>query len=663
MLSRLKNSFLGNLFIGVVALLVWSLGWLFAYTGPIDQTRLQYSTYLLDDQGDLLHVLLAQDDRLRIKTSKEDVDGHYLRLLMAYEDQRYWWHAGVDWLAMLRAVGQLINNGYIVSGASTLTMQTVRLLEPRSRTLWSKLDQMRKALELERTHGKEEILAIYLTLAPFGGNVEGVNAASLTWFNKWPKDLTPAEAALLVALPQSPERRRPDRNPQKALTARNAVLNRGLDKQVIDQEYLAIAALSPVPIVRKNLASNAPHLAWQRALNETDIAETTINSDLQVRLTELAKNTQLAPGLNMSIIVAESQTGQIKAYIGSQDYYDFSNFGAIDYSQAIRSPGSTLKPFIYGLAQANGDIHFNTIINDTVTDIRGYQPKNLSKTHYGEVSIGEALQRSLNIPAVKVIHRYGPEKFTGKLASAGIQLQNAHGLPIALGGAGLALQNLTSLYTALGNNGKVTKTKTQVIPSKPVQLLPVSTVNQLNWILSHNQGQRGRLHGTHRQQALAYKTGTGPGGSDAWSIGTNGRYVIGIWVGTPSGEPRGGNTGMNTAVPIMNVVADQLTRKNDLITRTLGKAPIALRSFDRESNGLQVIYPVDGSVLNFKEQGVRIPFEVKKAKYPVWITINSNRIVKMSRQNSSLILYQRGGYGLAIVDSAHQSANLEIYIE
>ncbi|MDP6189477.1 MAG: transglycosylase domain-containing protein, partial [Gammaproteobacteria bacterium] len=345
---------LQQLLLGVLGLVVWCWGWLYAYVGQIDHSRLQYSTYLQAEQGELMHVLLATDERLRISTDQTHVDGHYLDLLIAYEDQRFWQHKGVDWLAMLRAVGQLVSHGRVVSGGSTLTMQAVRLLEPKPRTVWNKLDQMRKALALERQFSKAEVLHKYLTLAPFGGNVEGVNAASLVWFNKWPAALTPAEAALLVALPQSPETRRPDRFPASALQARQKVLHRALEKGVIEPNYMHIASLSAVPKQQAKLSKLAPHLAWYREQGGDSTATTTLDADLQARLGDLAKSSVIQSGLNMALLVVESQTGEIKAYIGSQNYYDFNRHGAVDYIRATRSPGSTLKPFVYGLAAAHG---------------------------------------------------------------------------------------------------------------------------------------------------------------------------------------------------------------------------------------------------------------------------------------------------------------------
>ena len=230
----IKKSLVTKLCVGIISLGIIFFGWMYGYSGPINKNRLTYSTYLTDEHGELLHVLLADDERYRIRTGPQDVDPTFLDLLIAYEDQRFYQHSGVDWLAMSRAFWQWLSHGYILSGGSTLTMQAVRLLEPKPRTLLNKLDQMRKAIALERSLTKDEVLSIYLSLAPFGSNIESVQMASLRWFGKWSLELTPAESALLVALPQSPERRRPDRFPKNANNARKVVLERARKKQIIN---------------------------------------------------------------------------------------------------------------------------------------------------------------------------------------------------------------------------------------------------------------------------------------------------------------------------------------------------------------------------------------------------------------------------------------------
>ena len=651
-------------FIALAGLGVLALGWLFGYNGPIDQSRLTYASYITDSQGDLLHVLMADDERYRLQTQPEDVDPTFIDLLLAYEDQRFYEHNGVDWLAMLRASWQWASRGHIISGGSTLTMQTIRLMEPKPRTVWNKLDQMRKAIALERSHNKEQILSLYLSLAPYGSNIEGVQMASLSWFGKWANELTPAESALLVALPQSPERRRPDRFPKRADEARKIVLERALHKGIIDNKYLTTALLSPLPQRIKTMPKMAPHLAYQLRDEGNLQAKTTLNAEYQATLNAIAQLTQLKPSTNMAMILANAKTGEIHAYIGSQSYTDVNRFGAVDYSQAIRSPGSTLKPFIYAQAASEQLIHLNGITKDERINIQGYQPQNLNRRFYGDITIGEALQRSLNIPAVKVLHKLGPERFKSKLAQANIPLRQGEGLPIALGGAGLTLHELVSLYTALGNEGKVTKISTSpanVIKAraKAQPLFGAEEIAQINHLLSNNTAGAGRLHGRIKRQAIAYKTGTGPGGSDAWAIGTNGDYVVGIWIGSPTGDYLAKNTGLGQSVPVMNKVFDGLP-VGQLVQQAPQAAPEALASADKASTALVVRFPVDSSVIEGRGAGVPIPIVLENAQYPVLLLVNGQESLWIPAAGAAnVMLHQGGTYQFSLIDGSGESARVK----
>ena len=649
--------------IALAGLGVLSLGWLFGYSGPIDESRLTYASYVTDAQGELLHVLIADDERYRLKTQPQDVDSAFLDLLMAYEDQRYYEHHGVDWLAMSRAAWQLATRGHIVSGGSTLTMQAIRLMEPKPRTLWSKLDQMRKAIAIERSHNKDQILSLYLSLAPYGSNIEGVQMASLSWFGKWANELTPAESALLVALPQSPERRRPDRFPLRADEARALVLERALNKRIIDRNYLTTALLSPLPQRIKTMPKMAPHLAYRLRAEGNFQAQTTLNFEYQATLNTIAKLTKLQPHTNMAILLAHAKTGEIEAYVGSQSYTDFSQFGAVDYSQAIRSPGSTLKPFIYAQAASEQLIHLNGMIKDERININGYQPQNLSRRFYGDITIGEALQRSLNIPAVKVLHKLGPERFKSKLAQTQIPLRHGEGLPIALGGAGLTLHELVSLYTALGNGGKVTKISASPVAAIKAReeaqpLFGAAEIAQINHLLSNNTAGAGRLHGRITRQAIAYKTGTGPGGSDAWAVGTNGDYVVGIWIGSPTGDYLAKNTGLGKAVPVMNKVFDGLP-VGQLAQQAPQSAPEALVSADKANTELVVRFPVDNSVIEGRAAGIPIPIVLENAQYPVLVLVNGQESLWIQAAGSANVtLHQVGTYQLSLVDRDGESASV-----
>jgi len=653
-------------FIALAGLGVLALGWLFGYNGPIDQSRLTYASYITDSQGDLLHVLMADDERYRLQTHPKDVDPTFIDLLLAYEDQRYYEHDGVDWLAMLRATWQLASRGHIISGGSTLTMQTIRLMEPKPRTVWNKLDQMRKAIALERSHTKSQILSFYLSLAPYGSNIEGVQMASISWFSKWANELTPAESALLVALPQSPERRRPDRFPKRADEARRIVLERALHKGIIDNDYLTTALLSPLPPRIKTMPKMAPHLAYQLREQGDLQASTTLNAQYQSTLNAIATQTKLKPKTNMAMLLANAKTGEIHAYVGSQSYTDFNKLGAVDYSHAVRSPGSTLKPFIYVQAASEQLIHLNGIIKDERINIQGYQPQNLNRRFYGDITIGEALQRSLNIPAVKVLHKLGPERFKSKLAQANISLRQGEGLPIALGGAGLTLHELVSLYTALGNEGKVTRISPVPVTdtsskTNPQHLFGASEIAQANHFLSNNTSGAGRLHGRIKRQAIAYKTGTGPGGSDAWAIGTNGDYVVGIWIGSPKGEHVAQNTGLGEAVPVMNRVFDGLP-VGFLRQQASSVPPKVLESFDKQKSMLTVRFPEDGSVIEVRDKKVPLPIILDNAEYPVLILVNNQTPRWVTEMSSNINLSQHGTYDVKMVDMMGRATNIHFVV-
>ena len=644
------------------------MGWLFGYSGPIGpsdssgKSGLTYASYITDSQGELLHVLMANDERYRLQTQPKDVDPTFIDLLLAYEDQRYYQHDGVDWLAMSRAAWQWASRGHIISGGSTLTMQSIRLMEPKPRTVWNKLDQMRKAIALERSHTKEQILSLYLSLAPYGSNIEGVQMASLSWFGKWANELTPAESALLVALPQSPERRRPDRFPKRADDARQIVLERALNKGIIDDDYLTAALLSPLPKRIKAMPKMAPHLAYQLRAEGRFQATTTLNSEYQSTLNAIATQTKLKSNTNIAMLLANAKTGEIHAYVGSQSYTDFDKHGAVDYSHAIRSPGSTLKPFIYAQAASEQLIHLNGIIKDERINIQGYQPQNLNRRFYGDITIGEALQRSLNIPAVKVLHKLGPERFKSKLAQANISLRQGEGLPIALGGAGLTLHELVSLYTALGNEGKVTNVSaTNTNNNISHNIFGAGQIAQINHLLSNNTAGAGRVHGRIKRQAIAYKTGTGPGGSDAWAIGTNGEYVVGIWIGSPKGEHVANNTGLGEAVPVMNRVFDGLP-VGLLEQQTPSVAPEALVRTDTANTTLGIRFPEYGSVIEVRNKQVPLPIIMEHANYPVLAVINGQKSQRLELDNSSITLTQSGSYQLSLVDAAGHAAMVNFSI-
>ncbi len=519
------------------------------------------SVTVLDRNNHLLRAFTTKDGRWRLPLEVSEVDPRYLAILMAYEDKRFYDHGGVDLRAILRASYLLARHGEILSGGSTLTMQVARLLDGKhERTGAGKLRQIARALQLEETLSKEEILRLYLRLAPFGGNIEGVRAASLAYFGKEPKHLSAGEAALLVALPQSPERRRPDRNTEAARKARDRVLDRAVEEGVLSKVEAERAKGERVPRKRLEVLKLAPHLseAEVAAHPATRVHRLTLDRDLQAAIETLAaeQTKLLGPRLSAAVLVVDHATGEVLAHVGSAGYLDGDRQGAIDMTDAVRSPGSTLKPFIYGLAFEQGLAHPETLIEDRPTRFGTYTPENFDEAFHGTVTIREALGNSLNVPAVKALAAVGPGRLMSRFRRVGIVPQlpanTKPSLAIALGGLGMTLRDLTALYAGLARGGdpvalkwhRDTPAATPAAARRRL-LTPVSAWYVTD-ILRDAPPPPNAKGG-----AIAYKTGTSYGYRDAWAIGYDGRHTVAVWVGRPDGASTPGLMGRLCAAPIL----------------------------------------------------------------------------------------------------------------
>ncbi|MXN44619.1 penicillin-binding protein 1C [Shinella kummerowiae] len=652
------------------------------------------SKEVLDRDGRLLRAFATPNGLWRLKTTAADVDHQFLRMLVAYEDRRFQEHGGIDPLALLRAAGQFVTNGRIVSGASTLSMQVARLIEPReNRSMLAKLRQMARAVQLERRLSKAEILDLYLTLAPYGGNLEGVRAASLAWFGKEPKRLSVAEAALLVALPQLPEKRRPDRHRAVAEKARERVLNRLAVSEVIGEGEAERASLDAVPDRRRQLPSYAAHLS-ELALRKDPKAikhETSLDLTVQDGLEAVAREAaeRLGPKISIAMVMADARTGEILGEVGSADYFDGSRAGWIDMTRIRRSPGSALKPFIYGLAFEEGLVAQETIVEDRPSDFSGYRPRNFDMTYQGDVSVRKALQLSLNVPAVRLLEAVGPTRLMVRFRRAEVQAVlppgETPGLAIGLGGLGITLRDLTQLYAALANRGMPVKLgdgitdDAKVIVGDP--LLDPVAVWQVSDVLSAVTPPTGS-----RRLGIAYKTGTSYGYRDAWSVGYDGRHVLGVWVGRADNGAVPGLTGYGAAAPILfeafsrsGVAITALPRAPAGAVRIAqSELPASLRRFAITANGLvataarepapEIIYPPEGahvelgatagtevSPLVLKLQGGRAPFR--------WLA-NGKVLPDAARRRTTQWLPEGAGFStLTVIDAAGRAASVRVFIE
>ncbi len=519
---------------------------------PADLRRAKdLSLDMQDRAGKTLNVTLAHDGMWRLRTEPEDLDPTYLALLLRQEDRRFYSHAGIDPLALGRAVLQFAVHGRVVSGGSTLTMQVARLLSPHRHTLLGKLEDMVVAARLEARFSKREILALYLTLAPMGGNLEGVRAASLRYFGHAPDHLSPAEAALLVALPQSPARRRPDRH----LEAAEAAVAR----------VLARAGTTPEPW--QPHFTPFPHLAFHlaarlRAGGAAGPVRTTLEASLQRTAEGLARREAgwAGPGAQAAVLMVRNRDRSVLAYVGDTDRS--APGGQVDMVHAVRSPGSALKPFIYGLAMDDGLIRPDTLIEDSRLRIADYAPQDFDRSFRGTVTAAAALQQSYNLPAVTVLDWVGAARMAAVLRGAGASLVLPGGaaatLPLALGGVGMTLWDVTGLYAGLGDGGVVWPLR--VAPGDAVgagvSIMSAEAAGSVLTIL--REAPRPAGFGGGAAERVAYKTGTSFGFRDAWAFGVTRAVTAGVWVGRADGTPRPGAFARETAAPLLFRLLDLL---------------------------------------------------------------------------------------------------------
>ncbi|MGY8680102.1 penicillin-binding protein 1C [Bradyrhizobium sp. UFLA05-153] len=677
-----------TLILTICAFVAWaiSLGPL-----PLDEAR-QVSTTIVDRNGKLLRAYAMADGRWRLPVeTKANVDPTYVKLLLAYEDQRFYAHHGVDPLALARAAIQLGTRGHIVSGGSTITMQLARLMEPRrQRSLHAKLRQIVRAIELERSLSKDQILDLYLALAPYGGNLEGIRAASIAYLGKEPKRLSLAEAALLVALPQSPETRRLDRYPEAARKARDRVLDRMVEEHQISADDAKQAKAVPVPKLRKPMPILAPH-ASDTALStvkDTPVIKLTLDANLQKVLEPLARDRAIALGANISvgIIVVDNESGDVLARVGSADYFDESRAGQVDMTRALRSPGSTLKPFIYGLAFEDGFVHPDSLIDDRPVRFGSYAPENFDMTFQGTVPVKKALQMSLNVPAIVLLDRVGSSRLASRLRQAGGNLvlpkDEAPGLAMGLGGVGVTLQDLAQLYSGiarLGTTRPLREVMTDTDAREPLRLLDQVAAWQVGNVLLGTPPPENAAH-----NRIAFKTGTSYGYRDAWSVGFDGRMTIAVWVGRPDGAPVPGLIGRVAAAPIL---FDAFARSGKLpvplpkppkgtLVASNAKLPLPLRRFRPvgelvRTGGEQaphIQFPLNGSRIDVDRsagsEAATMPVKVAGGVLPMTILVNGTALGEIDGRRQRLIDPPGPGFArLTVIDATGAADTVVIRIQ
>lgn len=497
----------------------------------------------------------------RYPVTIKDVSPRYLEALINYEDRWFWKHPGINPFSILRAAWQDLSHGRLISGGSTLTMQVARLLDPHPRTFGGKARQIWRAFQLEWHLSKEQILTLYLNRAPFGGTLQGVGAASWTYLGKSPAQLSYSDAALLAVLPQAPSRLRPDRWPHRAEEARNKVLRRMAQQGVWTKNQVDESLEEPVWLAPRQVPQLAPLFSRYLATrSREDKIASTLDASIQRQLEDLAMNwkSQLPPKTSLALLVVDHTTMEVRGWVGSPDINDENRFGHVDMVTAVRSPGSVLKPFVYGMALDDGLIHPASLLQDVPRRFGDYRPGNFDTGFHGPVSMSEALVRSLNLPAVQVLEAYGPKRFAAQLRNAGLNLRFPAGsepnLSLILGGGGARLDQIVAAYSAFARHGRAAQLRLQ--PDWPLVERPLLSAGSA-WII------RRILAGEALPQPdaslpavvpLAWKTGTSYGYRDAWAIGLNSRYLIGVWTGRPDSTPVAGLFGLGSAVPLLNQV-------------------------------------------------------------------------------------------------------------
>ena len=576
-----------RIWLSIPLLMVASL-WVLDRLYPLPIPEEGIARIVLADDGTPLWRFADEQGVWRYPITVDQVSPTYIQALLTYEDRWFYDHPGINPIALSRAFWQNMSSGKVISGGSTISMQVARLIDPHPRTYLGKVRQIFRTMQLEWHLTKDQILTLYLNRAPYGGTIEGVAAASWSYLGKPPDQLTPAEAALLAVLPQAPSRLRPDRYPERAKQARDKVLDRLAEFNVWPRQEIDEIKQESIFLAERKQPQMAPLLA-RRLYNEnkTPIIQSTINASMQRRLEDLLMNWQvrLPEYTSAAILVVDHQTMEVKAYLGSIDIDDDKRFGHVDMVSSIRSPGSTLKPFLYALAMDEGLIHSESLLQDVPRRYGDYKPGNFAEGFIGPVSVSEALSMSLNLPAVQLIEAYGAKRFYGELNGAGVKLRLPAGvmpnLAVILGGVGTSLEDLVVGYSAFVREGKVAQLRFK--PTDPLQerrLFSAGAAWIIQRILSgQTEPDRDQRAPLVRRNSLAWKTGTSYGFRDAWVVAMGPKYLVGIWIGRPDGTPVPGQFGVASAVPLLLQTHDLvMSQQQATLTESIQPSSVGVAS-------------------------------------------------------------------------------------
>jgi penicillin-binding protein 1C len=538
--------------------------------------KIEYSTLVTGSKGEVVHAYLTSDQKWRLKTELDEISPLLKKTIINKEDKYFYSHPGINVVAICRAFFNNVFHMRRTSGASTITMQVARALEHRKRNIGSKLVEMFRALQLEMKYSKNEILAMYLNLVPYGGNIEGVKSASVLYFNKNPDHLSLAEITALSIIPNRPSSLVIGKNNELIITERNKWLKKFADEKIFTPKEIEDALAEPLTAGRGSMPRLLPQLSEKLRRQAGNIVHTNIDMNTQLKLEKLtADHVRLLKSHNItnaSVIVIDNITHKVIAYIGSADFSDTSNGGQVNGAAAIRQPGSTLKPLLYGLCIDEGLETPKMMLTDVAMNYAGYAPENYDRKFNGYVTMEYALEHSLNIPAVKNLDKLGKDKLIDKLAACDFsQIKKDRqklGLSMILGGCGATLEELTGLFSVFANDGvyispsysdqdTLLKRKRILSPESNFMITDIlSRINRpdfpINW------------QATEHMPKIAWKTGTSYGRRDGWSIGFNKHYTVGVWIGNFSGVGAADLSGANVATPLLFKIFNTIDYDSDV---------------------------------------------------------------------------------------------------